>query len=238
MYCSVLTAGAFPKQYTEHGRLVAMRKLSAYARKARRTQKTYNGAEWLNVITKCRQYDDELLPGAIAQEPSLEAALKAINGVRTAFEAIKAGEGSESAWDRLAHATGITKIRSIQIAGEGNEMLPPLNEADAVLMKVKNRYIKWAKWEVLPQEVDAITYALELYEMVVTSSSPAQMSSAVKVRDEILREKKCLTAGSIALVATLTNHSLILCVTHREKVASETFASPVRTDKQEAEGSE
>ena len=69
-----------------------MRKLSAYARKARRVNKTYNGAEWLNVITKCRPYDEELLPGAIAQESSFAAVRRAIIGIRTAFEAIKAGQ--------------------------------------------------------------------------------------------------------------------------------------------------
>jgi hypothetical protein len=167
-----------------------MRKLSAYARKARRENKTYNGAEWLNVITKCRQYDDELLPGAIAKEPSFSAAQRAIIGIRTAFEAIKAGQGSEHDWDKLAHATGVTKVRAFQIAGNNNEMMPPLDEADAALMKVKNRYLKWDKWEVLPAEIEPITYALDLYEMVVTSSSPAQMSEAVYARDKILKKQR------------------------------------------------
>lgn len=167
-----------------------MRKSSAYARKIRRFGKTYNGAEWLNVITKCRPYDEELIPGAIATEPSFAAVRKAIVDVRTSFEAIKVGNGSERAWDFLAHATGITKVRSIQIAGDGNEMLEPLHIADAALMKVKNRYLKWGKWELLPAEVQDIAYALDLYEEVATNSSPAQMTEAMKVREQILDKQR------------------------------------------------
>lgn len=167
-----------------------MRKTSAYARRARREQRTWNAAEWLNTITKCRPYDPEPLPGAIATETSYTAAEKAIVNVRRAFEAIKLGTATKESWDKLTHATGVTKIRSVQIAGDGNDIFLALEEADAALMKVKVRYQKWGKWEVLPKEVQDIAYGLDLYEMVLTRSSPAQMAEAADIREQILKKQR------------------------------------------------
>jgi hypothetical protein len=92
-----------------------MKKLSTYARKMRRTDQTYNAAAWLNTLTKCRAYSDELLPGAIAKVPSFEAIRAMIIETRMAFERMKSGNGTSNDYDVLIVAFGEAKIRYAQM---------------------------------------------------------------------------------------------------------------------------
>jgi hypothetical protein len=167
-----------------------MRKTSEYARK-RRVMNTYNGAEWLNTITKCRPYDDQPLPGAIVKETSMEAAIRAVTNVRLGFAKIQNNpEDGEYCFDLLAHATGVAKVRFAQIGGNECEPVKIIDKADDALLKVRARYVKWGKWELLKSEVDAIAEALDLYEMALMNSSPAQMSDAVEIRQKLLIEQR------------------------------------------------
>ena len=167
-----------------------MRKTTTYARK-RRVVNTYNGAEWLNTITKCRTYDDQPLPGAVVKETSMEAALKALNNVRIGFAQMQAGpDDGEHCFDLLAHATGVAKVRYAQIGGNDCEPVKIIDKADDALLKIRARYVKWSKWELLASEVEAIAEALDLYEMVLMNSSPALMSDAVEIREKLLIEQR------------------------------------------------
>jgi len=151
---------------------------------------SFNAAEWLNALTRCKPYTTEALPGAVAMSGSYEAAEKSIINVRLAFEHIKSSNAEEIDFDRLAHATGVSKVRYVQIFGKSAPMLLELNLADSALIRCKARYQRWGKWEFIGDDVQHIADALDLYETVLVSSSPKQMTIATDLRLEILDRMK------------------------------------------------
>jgi hypothetical protein len=171
-----------------------MRKLSAYARKLRRTNETYNAAQWLNTLTKCRPFDADKLPGAIASETSFEAMRRRIIDTRLSFERIKLGTATPEDCDRLADATGIAKVRFAQIAGNDNEAVTLLDIADAALTRTVNRFNQSGRWGFDGPALLEVMQGLDLYEQVATSSSPAQMHDASLERDRLLNEQRKLSA--------------------------------------------
>ena len=97
------------------------RKTTTYARKRERTGGTFNGAEFLNAISRCRPYTNEVLPGAVVQEPTQAAADKSIRKVRESFGRLSTGQThctDQDDFDRLAHALSVSCIRAGQIAGD------------------------------------------------------------------------------------------------------------------------
>ena len=164
-----------------------MRKTTAYARKHRRTGATYNAAEWLNVMQRSTGYSDESLPGSTLPGTQ-SAADKSLKIVRAAFDAFMHGivePHSEEPFDLIVYALGVSCIRAGQIAGTApsdNPMLPPLIAANAVMRKVMTRRKRFGKWEMLPAEIEALDWALEIYETILLASSPAQMTLAVDLR--------------------------------------------------------
>jgi len=165
-----------------------LRKTSAYARKIARNGSSYNGAEWLNTISSCRAFNDssEPLPGAIVKETPDAAAYRALIQVKSAFESLKNG-GTEYDYDVLAHATGVSTLRAIDIAGEANNpMIEIINIANAALSRAKERYQKMGKWGLDGLGIHEIADAIDVYEEILMNSSPAQMTRAVRIRNEIL----------------------------------------------------
>ena len=164
-----------------------MRKTTTYARKHRRTGATYNAAEWLNVMQRSTGYSDESLPGS-SLPGTQSAADKSLKIVRAAFDAFMHGivePHSEEPFDLIVYALGVSCIRAAQILGTTpaeNVMLPPLVAANITMRKVMARRRKWGKWEMLPNEIEAVDWALEIYETILLASSPAQMALAVELR--------------------------------------------------------
>ena len=125
------------------------RKTTKFARKRRATGGLYNGAEWLNTISKCRPYTTEILPGAVIDEPTQDAADKAIKKTREAFSRLKAGatpkqvdylvrlgvsRATAQGYSRKQASTVIDKIlaRKAETAAkppaedaQGNDWIPP-----------------------------------------------------------------------------------------------------------------
>lgn len=171
-----------------------MKKTTLYARKRRAPERRqYNSAEWLNVIQRCAGYTPDAPAGSWLGAGTQDAADNAVNRVMTAFASIKTGQAdaaNEEPFDLIAHALGVSCMRAGQIAGtapEQNIMIPPLIAANVTLRKVLQRRRKWGKWEMLPAEVEAVDYALEIYETIVQASSPAQMAEAVELRVKALK---------------------------------------------------
>jgi hypothetical protein len=167
-----------------------MRKISAYARKLRRTNETYNAAEWLNTLTKCRPFGEDKLPVAIATETSFDAMRRRIIETRLSFERIKLGTATPEDFDLLAHATGIAKVRYAQIAGNDNEAVTQLDIADAALTRTVNRFKQSGRWGFDGPALIEVMQGIDLYEQVATSSSPAQMEHASIERTRILEEQR------------------------------------------------
>ena len=165
-----------------------MRKTTAYARKHRRNGAQFNGAEWLNTVQKSTSYSPDSPIGSWMDTGTQDAADEAISRVMSAFQSLKAGTvapNNEDPFDLIAHALGVSCIRAGQIAGtkpSDNIMLPPLIAANAAMRKVLTRRSRFRKWEMLPAEIETVDWALEIYETIVRSSSPGQMSEAVDLR--------------------------------------------------------
>lgn len=169
-----------------------MRKTTAYARKHRRNGAEYNGAAWLNVVQRSTGYSAESLPGSWLPGTQ-DAAENAVKMVMDAFACMRWGRtpaNDERDFDLIAHALGVACVRAGQIAGvepSDNIMLPPLIAGNAAMRAVLARRKKWLKWEMLAGEIEAVDYALEIYETIVRASSPAQMSEAVDLRLKALK---------------------------------------------------
>lgn len=150
-----------------------------------------NKPSWLDVIQRCKPYDDEPIPGSWLPGTQ-DVAERSIKLVRDAFDSLKTGSppDTERDFDLISHALGVSIIRAGQIAGEvieDNLMLPPLIDANKAMRAVLARRRKWGKWELLAAEAETLDYALEIYEVIVRASSPAQMSEAVDLRREALK---------------------------------------------------
>lgn len=166
------------------------RKTSLYSRK-RAHGYTFNAAEWLNVVNRCRPYTPEAPIGGI--EGTESAATKAMLIVRQAFDSIKAGEvdpQDESTYDKLAHALGIACIRAGQIGGSDvstNPMLQILIPGNAALRRCLDRRRKRGVWGLDGPAIAEITEAIEVYEAIVQASSPAQMTMACEIRNKAFK---------------------------------------------------
>ena len=175
-----------------------MRKTSAYAMKQRRLGATYNGAAWANTIQRCRPYtDEEVVPGWGVGKTQVAADEAAIL-IRTAFMHIRDGQADHAdslERDRLAHAIGVAKLRALEIAGQDpftNHMLPIIHEAEEAMRRMDSRWMKLKRWGFDGPAIEAMEAAVELYETILQSSSPAEMEAVSKTRMRILKEQGML----------------------------------------------
>ena len=180
-----------------------MRKTSTYARKVRNnigiyTDGAYNGATFLNIIQRCRPYMDEPIIGSNL-DGTQDACEKAMIWVRDAFVNIKTGKAEphdSREFDLLAHAMGITRLRACDIAGQDefeNPLLPIWRAGNEALRRCSERYNKLGRWGFDGPALDELDAAIELYETILQSSSPAQMEEATVRRLEILAARQGVT---------------------------------------------
>ena len=168
------------------------RKMTKFSRKRMHTDGTYIRNSFIAPILHSRPYTDEPIIG-MQVGATQSAADKSIKIVRDAFAALKAGTTppeNERNFDLVSYALGIACIRAGQILGPepaDNIMLPPLIAGNMAMRAVFARRKKWRKWEMLAAEIEAVDYALEIYQTIVMASSPAQMSEAVDLRMKALR---------------------------------------------------
>lgn len=168
-----------------------MKKLSKYAAKRRAAGclRTYNGAEWMNVIQRCATYGEMPdVPGFIdtsaAAAKSMIKVREALNGLITCVRP----DDPEHEYDTLAHALGVAIIRVIQIEPdiEKNAALPVLQAGNRALMRAIERWEQKDSWGLDgPGRVELLD-AIGIYEEIVKSSSPAQMTKATDERIKIL----------------------------------------------------
>lgn len=162
------------------------RKITRFSRKRRASGGLFNGAEWLNTISRCRPYTTEELPGSLVNGTTQEAADRAIEKTRAAFSRLKAGttpRQDQEDFDRLVHALSVSCVRAGEIAGpapQDNELLPPLIGGNKALRAVLTRRQRFGKWQMLAAETEAVDWAVEIYETILQASSPAQMTAAME----------------------------------------------------------
>lgn len=167
-----------------------MRKTSAYARKRRQaSRQSFNGAEWQNVIQRCRPYTDEPIPGATVTG-TIGAARKALNTVKDALERMNGGSvppDDHDAFDTLAHAVGVSLIRSMEMGGDRSAAMETLGLAKIAMDSIRARHRRINQWGATRPEQIALVDAVGLYELILMESSPEQMTAAIDKRYEILK---------------------------------------------------
>ena len=161
-------------------------------KKPRSLRGMVNAPSFLDVLQRCKPYCTETLPGSWLPGTQ-DTAERAIKIVRNAFDSLKSGmtpPDSEEHFDLMAHGLGVACIRAGQILGtepENNIMLPPLIAGNVALRAVLARRRTWGKWELIAAEAETLDWAIEIYEVIVRASSPAQMSDAVDLRRVALK---------------------------------------------------
>lgn len=168
-----------------------MKKTTAYARKMARNpaKQTYNGAEFFNVLQRCRPYSDEPLPGSWTGGTSqvAEAVLKKI---RDALVKLKAGQvkpDDHEAFDLLAHAVGVSLVRTHHTGGDKSQAYEVLGLSKIALESIKARWQRIGQFGATRVEQIALEDAVDLYETILLNSSPAQMAQATNERMAILK---------------------------------------------------
>lgn len=173
------------------------RKMSAYGRRMQRqpSKGLYNGAEWMNTIQRCRQYTEEIVPGS-KEGKTISAAINALRDVRGALNSLLDHEVAADdvlPHDLLAHAIGITVIRSLQIAGDGENPTQPITRAASeAMLSIRARWERLGKWGVTGPERQALIDVVDAYEAILLASSPAQMQKAHEIRLASLKEQGVL----------------------------------------------
>ena len=173
-----------------------MKKISTYARKRMRQPVQFNGAEWLNTIGRCRPYSDEPVIGSWLPQGTPQISNGVLVEARMAYQGIKDGHikpDQTDPYDMLAHVTGVAKIRAVQIGGEDfevNYLLPIIHLAEQALLRVRARWEKHQVWGMDGPAITEITDALDIYEEILTSSSPQQMADATDARIAILKRMR------------------------------------------------
>ena len=169
-----------------------MKKSSKYSNKRRRSDGTFNGAAWLNVIQQSRTYTEEPIPGS-SLEGTLTAATGADIRVRDAFAMLSRHLqplDPEQTLDVLAHGLGVAMIRAQQIHPNDatNPVLPTLKAASDALQRAIDRWNASKAWGLDGPGRQHMEDAVEIYAEILRSSSPAQMVEATRERERVLRE--------------------------------------------------
>lgn len=171
-----------------------MKKTTKYGRKLRQ------GGGWakmwscFNTIAACRQYSDEPILDGMEHTVNLSSATKSSLILHEAYEMIKNGESKdEIAFNMMIHYIDVAVIRAIEIAGNRiskNPMLPILVAATEACQRTRERYQKTKKMGFDGPAIGEIAAAIELYDTIITSGSPRQMTMAEELRADVLAGKR------------------------------------------------
>lgn len=173
-----------------------MRKTSTYARKRLQKPVHFNGAEWLNTIGRCRPYSDEPVIGSWLPEGTIQIANHVLVEARMAYQGIKDGlfkPDHTDPYDMLTHVTGVAKIRAIQIAGndpETNCLLPVIMRTEDGLSRIRARWEKLQVWGMDGPAIADLAETLNIYQEILTQSTPQQMADATDARIAILKRMR------------------------------------------------
>ena len=162
-----------------------MRKTSTFARKKLRNQvHTKQADAAMRVFQRCSEYSEEA--GTLGQ-----ARLNKLK-MREALTDLRNGSASdERPFNLMAHAINIAYIRALEIRGvHNNPMIPLLEKAESALTRCRDRKIAHGVWRLDGPGMSDLTEGVELYETILSASSPQQMINASHIREKALRRQK------------------------------------------------
>ncbi len=169
------------------------RKLSPYARKMRRSEaaQLFNGSALLNTIQRCKPYAEPIPEWTGLGNTSATDAQLLVRGALDDLLQHRAQPEDSSSFDLLAHAIDVSHIRAIQIKPDDtNPLHAPLLAAKASLRAVRQRRERVGRWGLAGPEREALTAAVDIYDQIITLSSPEQMHKAASIRLEALQAGK------------------------------------------------
>ncbi len=144
---------------------------------------------WLGQIKASAGYSDESIAGEL---PTSMVANKAMLGARMALQKITEGLAASDdvdSHDMLAHCIGIAQVRIHDIGGvDANNVMTDLNAGAKALNRAKQRWQQTGKWGLDGPGIYELRIALEIYEVVLRSSSPQLMENAQNFRLEKLKK--------------------------------------------------
>jgi hypothetical protein len=170
--------------------------MSSYTRKRLHKPVHFNGAEWLNAIGRCRQYSDEPVIGSFIPIGTTQISNTVLAEARMAYQSIKDGliqPDQTDYYDMLSHVVGVAKIRAITIGGEDpevNYLLPMISLAEDALRRIRSRWEKLQVWGMDGPAIAELADALDIYQEILTQSSPQQMAEATDARIAILNRMR------------------------------------------------
>jgi hypothetical protein len=115
--------------------------------------------------------------------------------MHSAYQRISKGQTpaqDKEDFDLLAHALGVSLIRAEEIAGkdfEKNPMLEPIAVASMALDRCADRYKRTGRWGFDGPALAEVLAGIDIYDTIITASSPLQMALAVDERERRLAGK-------------------------------------------------
>lgn len=95
--------------------------------------------------------------------------------IRAAYDELKAGRGTQQHWADLSVAVNTALIRA---EGISPLMVEPMLAARDALERMRERYMRTARWGFDGPAIDQVLYGVELHEQLLDLSTPQQMLEA------------------------------------------------------------
>lgn len=174
-----------------------MRKTTAYARKRARQGLPSDPSVlwgrdygvWARAIVNQKPFEDE------ANAPEADAILaNARLKLQKVLDRLVPSDDVDP-HDLLAHVVGISQIRALDIGKRSDEegrqqasdVIATLNAAAKGLHRMRDRWEKTKVWGLDGPAINSMKEAMDIYELILRNSTPAQMEHAQSVRLEQLK---------------------------------------------------
>ena len=117
--------------------------------------------------------------------------------IMACYERLKDGTADEEDFNRVAVAINLAKVRALEI---DQTLADELEKAQDAMMASKERRLKRGRFGFDGPGLQAMEYAIEAHEAIVTASSPKQMENAMGVvRDVLVKQTNATKCVRLAL---------------------------------------
>lgn len=157
-----------------------MRKTSTYARKRAQRIKTNEDLHMERARQLCSQDAVVAYSTPFCRNPLFnpDENLLPVRSALDGFISRTLPPDDCTAFEMLACMLGESKIRYLEIGGEGNPAIALLTKADDALARAHNRWQRTGQWGLDGPAIQELKDGVSLYEEVLLASSPNQMIAA------------------------------------------------------------
>jgi hypothetical protein len=139
---------------------------------------------------KYRPADPAANAAAIARQLEFDAAhaQRIENLVRTAYQRMREGNGTDDDFDRVGAALNVAMIRAEKV-GNGKMLVDGLKAGVAAMVRADEIRERHGRYGFSGPDLLAMNCALDFYVQLLTHSTPAQMHQAMLEAADRLREQ-------------------------------------------------